>query len=79
MQTRRQSALETGVSVAVGFAASLALQFALAHLYHLHAGPRENLEITVWFTILSLVRQYLLRRIFNRLHQPRLPRMSKGC
>jgi len=29
----------------------------------------QNIAITICFTVISLCRQYLLRRLFNRLHR----------
>jgi len=66
-QSRRASAVETLVSVAVGFVLALALQVVLMHLYGIEHDFSRDLQITLAFTSLSLARGYLLRRLFNRL------------
>lgn len=68
MQSRLQSLGETLSSVAAGFLLALGLQILLARLYHVPMQLRTNVEWTVWFTILSIVRSYCFRRFFNWLH-----------
>lgn len=65
MQTRMMSLIETLVSIAVGFFLSLALQVYLMHLHGVQFSFAQNVEITMYFTILSIVRSYVLRRVFN--------------
>lgn len=66
-QSRRASLVETCTNIAIGFALSLGLQTLLMHAYGLHTSIGTDLQITVWFTVLSLVRGYVLRRVFNRI------------
>lgn len=64
-QSRLWSAVETCVSVAVGFVLSLALQVVLMAVYGIEHDFMRDLQITGWFTVLSLARGYVLRRLFN--------------
>ena len=65
-QTRAGSLVETIVNVAVGFVLSLCLQMFLAWWYGLKTSVAVDLQICLWFTVLSLARSYVLRRAFNR-------------
>jgi hypothetical protein len=64
-QSRRHSALETIASTAVGFGVSwLATIIVLPWFgFEVHVGPAFG--ITCIYTVLSLLRGYVLRRIFN--------------
>jgi uncharacterized membrane protein len=68
MQSRLQSLIETGTSIAVGFGLALALQIFLARHDGVQMTFGQNFRWTLWFTLLSLVRGYALRRFFNWLH-----------
>jgi hypothetical protein len=69
MQSVRQSLIETMCSTAVAFLLSVALQHCIVNpLWHLHSSPLDSLGITVFFTVVSLVRSFYFRRFFNWLH-----------
>lgn len=68
MQTKRQSLIETSVSIGVGFLLAMATQCVVARLWNFPLRLHDNFAITVIFTVVSFARQYVLRRIFNRLH-----------
>lgn len=64
-QSRFASLLESLVNVAVGYAIALASQLLLFRHYGIEVSVDVNLKIVAWFTVLSLVRSYVLRRFFN--------------
>lgn len=67
MQTKLSSLVEATVGTAIGFlAAVLTQQFVINPLWGLHLSFFDNLGITVIFTVMSIVRQYVMRRYFNR-------------
>ena len=66
-QTRLQSALESAANVAVGYLVALASQLVVFPLFGIHIPFSTNLAIGAWFTVISLVRSYVLRRWFNGL------------
>lgn len=66
-QTKRGSAIEAVANVAVGYGVAVATQVAVFPLFGLHARLSDNLAIGGVFTVVSLVRSYVLRRAFNRL------------
>lgn len=69
MQTRRQSMIETAASVAIGYLVALASQLAIFPLFGIHATMSDNLLIGAWFTVISVIRGYAVRRFFNWMHQ----------
>jgi membrane protein implicated in regulation of membrane protease activity len=70
MQTRRQSLLEAWTNVAIGWLVGLLTQIVVFPLYGMKVKLIDNMQITIIFTIVSLIRSYLLRRFYNELHRP---------
>src|SRR3972149_10099324 len=68
MQTKTQSMMESCVNVAVGYGVAVLSQVIIFRCYGIAVEVRDNLVIGVWFTLVSLVRSYALRRFFNRIH-----------
>ncbi|WP_295445467.1 hypothetical protein [uncultured Thiodictyon sp.] len=66
MQTRTHSAQESIANVAIGYGVALASQLILFPWFGIHLPLSDNLWIGAWFTVISLVRSYLVRRWFNR-------------
>ncbi len=67
MQTRTQSAIEAVANVLVGYLVALASQLLVFPMFGIHIPFTSNLAIGAWFTVISLVRSYVLRRWFNGL------------
>jgi hypothetical protein len=67
MQSRQHSATEAVANIAIGYAISLAAQGVIFPLFGIHTSLGENAAIGAAFTVVSLVRSYALRRLFNRL------------
>ena len=65
MQSRLQSLIEAVINTAIGFFVALASQYAIFPLFDVHLPLSSHLWITVWFTGVSVLRSYLLRRFFN--------------
>lgn len=64
-QSRRMSAVEAVANVVVGYGVALATQLAVFPLFGLAASIGDNLAIGAIFTVVSIVRSYALRRVFN--------------
>lgn len=64
-QSRTDSLLESAANIAVGIGVAFLSQLVIFPLYGVHVPVSTNLEITLWFTLVSLVRSYCLRRWFN--------------
>jgi len=70
LQTRTMSAFEAAVSTSIGFALSWALAGIVYPLCGIQATFRQTLIATIAFTILSVVRSYVVRRLFERIRRP---------
>lgn len=70
-QSRIQSLVETTVSTAVGFGISWVATLVVLPLFGHRPTVADGFGITVFFTVISLVRGYALRRLFNHLHKER--------
>lgn len=66
MQTKKQSFIESLTNVAVGYIISLISLFVIFPILGIESSTGKNLIITMYFTIISIVRSYILRRFFNQ-------------
>lgn len=66
-QTRSMSALEAVANVAVGFWVGILSQVLVFPLFGFKAAPSAHLAIGAVFTVVSLVRSYILRRVFETI------------
>jgi hypothetical protein len=71
-QTKRHSFIESLVNVAIGYGVALVSQLLIFPLYGIHIPISSNIAIGIWFTVISIVRSYVLRRWFNGLTLRRL-------
>jgi hypothetical protein len=68
-QTRIGSFIESCMNVAIGYGIALASQLIVFPWFGIHIPLSTNLAIGVIFTVISIVRSYIIRRWFNaRLH-----------
>lgn len=67
-QTKLMSFLETMLSTAIGFAVALLTQIFVFPLFGFNPPLHENLIITAIFTVVSIARQFVMRRVFEALH-----------
>ena len=68
-QSRYMSAVEAVVSTAIGYIVAVATQMVVFPIFGLRVGVIENLGIGLAFTAVSIVRSYLVRRLFERHHR----------
>lgn len=66
MQSRKWSAIEAIMNVIIGYGVAVASQVAVFPLFGIHVSLRSNLLIGLWFTAISIVRSYAVRRAFNK-------------
>lgn len=66
-QSRAMSLVEAATNVVVGYVLAIATQIAVFPLFGLEAALVDHLAIGLAFLGVSLVRGYLLRRLFERL------------
>jgi len=67
MQLKRHSLLESATNIVVGYTINLLANFVIFPLWGWHITLKQNIEIGVIYTIISLVRSYCLRRFFNKV------------
>jgi hypothetical protein len=66
-QSRLMSGVETAVNILLGYTIAIFSQMVVFPLWGLHVTLTQNFGIAASFTVISLVRLYLIRRFFNRL------------
>jgi hypothetical protein len=67
MQSKKMSLVETLTNVAVGYSVSLLSQIIVFPFFDIRVSLKSNIYIGLWFTVISIIRGYLLRRFFNHL------------
>jgi hypothetical protein len=67
MQTKTFSLIEAITSTLIGFIVSLIVQLIIYPIMDIRVTIEQNLTITTVFTIVSIVRGYLVRRFFNKI------------
>jgi hypothetical protein len=66
------------MNVAIGYGVAILSQIAVFPMFGIYVPLSSNLTIGAWFTLVSLVRSYAIRRWFNgRLHAA-AQRIAKG-
>lgn len=66
-QTKLWSFIESITNIVVGYSVATLSQYVIFPIFNIHVSFKEHLYIGLWFTLVSLVRSYTLRRIFNKL------------
>ena len=65
MQTKTESMIEAIVNVLVGYGVAVTSQVFLFPLFDIHVQLHTNMLIGLIFTVISLLRSYVLRRWFT--------------
>ena len=65
-QSKRGSLIEAVTNTVVGYGLAVATQFAVFLVFGLRVGVVEDLDLGLIFAVVSLIRGYALRRLFNR-------------
>lgn len=66
-QSRRMSLVESLFNVAIGYVVAVATQIAVFPLFGLEVSLSDNLAIGGLFTVVSIVRSYAVRRLFEAI------------
>ena len=64
-QTRIGSLIESVMNIVIGYSVALASQLVIFPMFGIHIPFTDNLWIGLWFTVISLIRSYIIRRWFN--------------
>ncbi len=67
MQTKKGSIIEAVVNVSIGYWVAVGSQMVVFPLLGLEVEVQTNLLIGLIFTCISLIRSYLLRRLFTTM------------
>ena len=65
MQSRKHSLIEVVTSTLVGYVIALCSQMVIYPLYGIEFTFMQNVEIAAIFTVISIIRAYFFRRVFN--------------
>ena len=66
-QSKRASLTEAITNTLLGYCVAIAAQVAIFPLFGIYIGAGEHAAIGALFTVVSLVRSYALRRLFETL------------
>lgn len=64
-QSCRMSLVESITNIVAGYFVAVAAQIIIFPIVGVQANLKQNLLIAVLFSVVSLVRNYILRRMFN--------------
>lgn len=64
-QSKRNSLAESLANMIAGYVIALAGQMVIFPLVGLSVNLSQNMAIGFWFALISFVRGYLIRRVFN--------------
>ena len=65
MQSKKQSLIESLTSTTIGIIIGIVLNLTILPIFGYPVSLSDSLWISVIFTIVSIVRSYVVRRIFN--------------
>lgn len=64
-QSKLESLAEVFLNVAIGWVIALITQLVVFPMFGIHVTVGEQLSISVIFTVVSIIRGYIIRRWFN--------------
>ena len=67
-QSPLMSMIEVSISITIGFCIALLAQLFIFKIFNIEVSLEDNLIIVTFFTVISLVRSYCVRRFFNWIH-----------
>jgi len=65
VQSRKHSFIESVTNVSIGYLVALASQLIIFPVFDIHVSIMDNLLIGAWFTVISIIRSYAVRRWFT--------------
>ncbi len=66
-QSRRMSLIEAATNVIVGYGVAVAATWVILPWFGHKISAQDTLSVSAVFTAVSLLRSYLLRRLFNAI------------
>jgi hypothetical protein len=74
MQTRKQSITESIIDTGIGFIISLLLAFIINWMHDIDIPIWKNFTMTICFSVIGLIRRYIIRRYYNKKEEIMLTR-----
>lgn len=65
MQTKKQSMIESLTSTTIGIIIGIVLNLTILPIFGYPVSLSDSLWISVIFTVISIIRSYVIRRFFN--------------
>jgi hypothetical protein len=78
-QSRAMSLVEAVANVVVGYGVAVGTQILIFPIFGLHTTLAQNLKMGAVFTVVSIGRSYLLRRVFEAIRTRKSTSMSELC
>jgi hypothetical protein len=66
MQSRTNSLIESATNILIGYWCAVLTQLIVFPIMEIDVSMSKNLMIGLVFTLISLLRSYVIRRFFNR-------------
>ena len=66
MQSRVESLLESSINILIGYIVAVLSQLLIFPIFNIYVPLSDNLLIGAYFTAISLLRSYIIRRYFNK-------------
>lgn len=66
-QSRKMSAAEVAASTAIGYVVAVCSQQVIFPLFGVYVPFHDNLLMGLFFTVISVIRGYIVRRVFNAI------------
>ena len=67
MQSKKHSTIESLTNTIVGLLTSFAIQLVIYPLLSIPVTLNQNIIITIVFFVVSFLRGYIIRRVFNKI------------
>ena len=65
MQSKKQSLIESLTSTTIGIIIGIVLNLTILPIFGYPVSFSDSLRISIIFTIVSIIRSYIIRRFFN--------------
>ena len=66
MQKKTHSLIESILNVTVGYLVAVGSQILVFPYFGINITLQDNLLIGIWFTVISIIRSYTIRRLFTK-------------
>ncbi len=66
-QSHRMSMVEAAANVVIGYGIAVATQMVVFPIFGIHITLADDLQIGLVFAVVSMIRGFMLRRVFEQL------------